>query len=177
MWGSIQSANATYKAERWRWRKELYKTELPASALRVGLALIDEWGRNKDIFPSFDTIAEETGMKRRAVICGIEALHDAGLIATHKTGIRDSLRYFLISRSYVFAEDRSDVNASFRSSVNTESNLSKEPDEFNLNAITSCDGAPAVQDDLPSVDHPSFDPVGSQGAEVPRQIGKERRSA
>ncbi|WP_350339834.1 helix-turn-helix domain-containing protein [Pararhizobium gei] len=191
VWGSIRSANAIFKADRWKWRRELRTSDLPASALRVGLALVDEWGRNAEVFPSFDTIAEVTGLKRRAVKCGIEALREAGLIATHKTGISDSLRYYFVSREYVNTSLREvavegprrdantafcrDVDTSFGTDAFTSGNLSQEPDESNLNTSSSCDGAAALQD-LPTSD-PSFAPDGAQGVEIPRQVTKERRSA
>jgi hypothetical protein len=166
VWAQIREANALYKAERWRWRKELYRSDLPASALRVGLALVDQWGRNEEIFPSFETIAKETGMKQRAVICGVEALHRAGLIATHKAGIRDSLRYMLTSRTYVNASVHSDVNALDRSSANAEGNLRREPDESNLTRCVPCGPpplSPAVTNhSIPSESHEAATVVGAR---------------
>ncbi|MBP1856845.1 helix-turn-helix domain-containing protein [Rhizobium herbae] len=96
----------------WRWRKGLRQVDLPASALRVGLALTDEFlnASSGRCFPSLEAIAEACAMPLRSARNGIDALRKAGLIQSQKTKFNGSLTYFLALPAHL----RSDQNQSVR---------------------------------------------------------------
>jgi hypothetical protein len=128
------------------WRKVLYRTNLPASALRVGLALVDKFvNRGKGrCFPSLATIAEECNLSVRTVRDGIEALRRSGLIVTKKRGLRDTLDFTFCmpskAASYVTDSQHTETapqcdgftysnvtDLRNRDDVNPSGNLRKEP--------------------------------------------------
>jgi len=78
------------------WRRELYRSSLPASALRVGLALVDRYLNRKHgrCDPSHETLAEECGMSVRTVRDGLAALRASGLISTRKQGLQGTLFFY-----------------------------------------------------------------------------------
>lgn len=79
-----------------RWRRILYRSTLPASALRVGLALADKYLNRKDgrCDPSHETLAEECDLPVRTVRDGLSALRDLGLITTRKQGLQGTLFFY-----------------------------------------------------------------------------------
>jgi len=95
----------------WKWREALRRYDLPASALRVGLALIDEFANRETgaLFPSFEAIAAATGMPTRTVRSGVDALRGSDLIQTRKSRFDGSLDYFFMLRT--------DANLSVREGV------------------------------------------------------------
>ncbi|WP_442921273.1 helix-turn-helix domain-containing protein [Mesorhizobium sp. ISC11] len=68
----------------WRWRVLLRKADLPASAYKVGLALVDKFLNSDDgrCFPSATTLADECSILVRTVYDGIAALKEVGLLET-----------------------------------------------------------------------------------------------
>ncbi|MCJ9721973.1 hypothetical protein MOV66_07735 [Agrobacterium sp. SHOUNA12C] len=97
MTDDIQDKHMALVEAPWTWRKELRQTDLPASAFRVGLALVDEFLNTKTgaLFPSFLAIAEACDLPAETVRKGVKALKSAGLIATKKTKFNGSLCFLL----------------------------------------------------------------------------------
>lgn len=130
----------------WMWREALYKSDLPASALRVGLALVEKFLNRKTgkIFPSLEAIAAECRMPVETVRKGLKALKEFGMISTRKSGFNSSLDYFLNAATLVSKEAKGVLakwsNQTSRSGQNRpvevgqidhltlEGNLSIEPD-------------------------------------------------
>ncbi|WP_428428222.1 helix-turn-helix domain-containing protein [Pararhizobium sp.] len=77
------------------WRRWLYRTHLPASGMRVGLALIDKYlnRRTGRCDPSYAKIAEECDLSPRTVRDGVASLVAAGLLSKKKKGLRDTLSF------------------------------------------------------------------------------------
>lgn len=196
-WKRLQADHLAFSRDRHLWRLKLARSKPAGAACAVGIVLIDRFGgvneRNPrgEVFPSQAAIAQETGLSDGEVRYGVDELRRLGLIATRKPALNKSLHYlftdpdFAVSlrseatatiRESGWGEPRSEAGTTLRSAVptsgrsvvGTADNLNTEPEHLNLNTLSSGDGAAALQDDLPLVDHPSFDPVGSQGAEVPR---------
>lgn len=130
----------------WIWREALYKSDLPASALRVGLALVEKFMNRATgcVFPSHETIAAECRMSIETVRTGLKALKEFGMITTRKTGFNKSLHY-LMHAAVVISRDAKGVVSNWsklttRTGQNRplelvkidhltfEGNLSKEPE-------------------------------------------------
>ncbi|MBO0125102.1 helix-turn-helix domain-containing protein [Agrobacterium sp. OT33] len=101
MTDEFKKSNIAIMQTPWIWRAALRRCDLPASALRVGLALIDEFANRENgaLFPSFEAIATATGLPVRTVRAGVDALRANGLIHTSKSRFDGSLDYFLLIRS------------------------------------------------------------------------------
>lgn len=195
-WERIRTSHQAFNKDRWRWREIVRRTRVSAAAKDVALSLVDKFGGGEDgrIYPSHAALAADTGLDERTVRAAVSKLHDAGLIVTMSRGSTSTLYFFAdpTDTTMTVESDReqdgnrhvrdakTDINVTVRESQTCQSdrhvcdanhdhlscphNMATEHD-----ALMSCDGAPAVQEDLPLVDHPSFGPVGPQGAEVPRE--------
>lgn len=148
----------------WRWRVLLRKADLPASAYKVGLALVDKFLNSEDgrCFPSASTLADECSILVRTVYDGIAALKEVGLLETNRR-FDGSLDFrFLLPPLTKKREgqSRKSVSATYE---NPSLNLNKEPSNLTGPGRSAGSGAPSADlrsapagplasDDEPSVD-------------------------
>jgi len=96
--------------ERLEWMTGLARIDLPASAIRVGLALAGRLnGQTGQLNPSSSQLQQDTGLSRRAVTYAVKDLEDAGLIlAMRSKGRGHTTRYQLIPKEKV--QDAAPIN-------------------------------------------------------------------
>ncbi len=154
-----------------RWRRVLYRTSLPASALRVGLALADKYLNRKDgrCDPSHETLAEECDLSVRTVRDGLSALRELGLITTRKQGLQGTLFFYFsipcnaAEIQQVDSMPQSGENppsnvANFRraSGGDPASNLRRTSESEPSNTVVpSCPPSAVVAEEAPPVDLPA----------------------
>nr|WP_145959146.1 helix-turn-helix domain-containing protein [Rhizobium sp. ACO-34A] len=173
-----------YTAEDLRnWRIGLALADLPASSLRVGLLLADQFLNRKSgrCFPSYTKVAQALGMPESTVRDGARLLVRLGLINTESRGPGKTNQFaFDVDRALEIQRGVSDENSTGRGDENStggrrEFNPITKERTVEVEPDTGLPGelAHAVHDALLIEDHHSFGPVGPQGVEVPRNI--ERR--
>lgn len=93
----IQALHRTIARKKHLWRVALYKSKLPASALRVGLCMVDTFLNRKTgaLFPSCASISAECNLPMDTVKDGLLALKMKGLLLSEKTRFDGSPDYFL----------------------------------------------------------------------------------
>ncbi|WP_363221248.1 helix-turn-helix domain-containing protein [Mesorhizobium sp.] len=135
----------TVARQPWQWRVLLRKADLPASALKVGLALVDKFLNNADgrCFPSASTLAHECSILVRTVYDGIAALKEVGLLETNRRfdGSLD-FRFLLppVTKKRQ-TQSRKSVSASYE---NPSLNLNKEPSNLTGPGRGAGSGAPSA---------------------------------
>ncbi|NTI01934.1 helix-turn-helix domain-containing protein [Agrobacterium rhizogenes] len=128
----------------WKWRMALCQADLPASAFKVGIALIDGFTNRKTgaAFPSVDTISEKCRLSIGTAKDGIKALRKQGLIHTKKMRFNTPTRYFFAIPDALRADENPSTRghdermkippsngweSTLRTDENPSTNLSSEP--------------------------------------------------
>ncbi len=159
-------------ANKHRWLQAISVANLPSSAFRVAIVLVQKHLNSKTglCFPSLETIADGCQLPLRTARDGLDALRRQGFIATQKIGTHDPLFFFFAIPSRVAEIRHSDEAvpsgenphsrvANLRHATSGESSTSnhrREPLKATMEEIVVPGGPPsAVVASAPPVDLPA----------------------
>ncbi|MCI9865052.1 helix-turn-helix domain-containing protein [Rhizobium skierniewicense] len=97
------AAHFEVAANKHTWLRAISVSNLPSSAFRVGIVLLEKHLNSKTglCFPSLETIAEGCKLPVRTARDGLDALRRQGFIITQKIGMHDPLFFFFATPSRV----------------------------------------------------------------------------
>ncbi|MER9014505.1 helix-turn-helix domain-containing protein [Mesorhizobium sp. M0898] len=129
----------------WRWRALLRRADLPASAYKVGLALVDKFLNNSDgrCFPSASTLADECSILVRTVYDGIAALKEVGLLKTERR-FDGSLDFIFLLPPITEKRERQSRKSGSGSHGNPGINLDNELPKLTIQDRSAGSGAPSA---------------------------------